>query len=189
LYHNRKQIDAFNKFCNRKGVIITNVNVNQITTALCDEYMREVETSKTRTRTRYNAHIEQIDAFAGLNLTDLEPIIEGRGPHMESGVDLDADPLALTANMKVRMKDTGIRPEIRRRNSSAIPNFSISKEKRSFIRTWVRVHRWQAPRPNLPDVLPGLTGVATDITYRPPAARGSGLTGLAAWAEEVDRGR
>jgi hypothetical protein len=57
------------------------------------------------------------------------------------GVDLDADPLAVTDKMKNQMKATGIGPQIRRRNSSAIPNFAISNEKRSFIRTWVRVQR------------------------------------------------
>jgi hypothetical protein len=85
--------------------------------------------------------MDQINALAALSLTDLDPIIKNRGPHMERGVDLDPDPLALTENMAANEKKTGIRPQIRRRNSFAIDNFEISQGKRSFIRTWVRVHR------------------------------------------------
>lgn len=133
LYHNGKQIEAFKMFCLSKGVF----NLAQVTTGLCDAYMKTVG-NDTNWR---KSHMAQIDALASLNLNDLRPILQGRGPQMESGVDLDADPLALTDTMNNTMKDTGIRPQVRRRNSFAIPDFSISNEKRSFIRTWVRVHR------------------------------------------------
>jgi hypothetical protein len=138
LYYNDK-ISVFDSFCEDEQITIT--KLNEITPALCDEYMNSVESKTGKKGTRYKAHMDQINALAALSLTDLDPIIKNRGPHMERGVDLDPDPLALTENMAANEKKTGIRPQIRRRNSFAIDNFEISQGKRSFIRTWVRVHR------------------------------------------------
>jgi hypothetical protein len=136
LYHNGIQLHAFNVFCNN-GNPIPKDQINRITTELCDDYMNKVgEDDEWR-----EAHSEQIEEFAGLKLTDLAPIDERKGPHMAYGVDLDTDKLALTDKFPSNtMKATGV-PEVRRRNSFSIDNFSISTEKRSFIRTWVRVHR------------------------------------------------
>jgi hypothetical protein len=50
----------------------------------------------------FNAHNRPVNTLAGLSLTDLEPIDKRRPPHMTRGVDLDADPLAVTDEMKIK---------------------------------------------------------------------------------------
>jgi len=138
LFKNNK-FNTFVKFFSSREIAIT--QLVQVTTQRCDEYMTAVESKDGKKGEQFQIHNIAIDALGGLSLTDLSPINRYKPPHMSHGVDLDADPLALTDTMTNKMKDTGITPEIRRRNSVAIPDFEISTEKRSFIRTWVRVHR------------------------------------------------
>ena len=133
------KLDAFLTFFSDKGIQLN--DLGQVTTRLCDDYMNAVKSKDGIKDKQFDAHNIAINALAGLSLTDLRPINPSKPPHMSHGVDLDADPLALTDTMTNKMKDTGIRPQVRRRNSVTISDFEIGTEKRSFIRTWVRVHR------------------------------------------------
>jgi len=141
------KLQAFVTFFSSRGITLFSGkrieldDLKKITTQRCDEYMNEVANKDGKKGAQSDAHDIAIDALAGLSLTDLRPINRHKPPHMSRGVDLDADPLALTDNLTVKMKDTGIGPQIRRRNSVTIADFEIGTEKRSFIRTWVRVHR------------------------------------------------
>jgi hypothetical protein len=122
--HKKAEIATFDGFCRTKGVN----SFDKITTKVCDQYMDTVQTKNGKRGANFGAHRQEINALAKYSVNDLK-----------SGEDLDADPFAQTTDSLV--KETGIDPTIRRRNSFSKENFEISTEARSFIRTWVRVHR------------------------------------------------
>jgi hypothetical protein len=136
LYIKKIKIHTFHVFCLTKRVYI--YKADQITTTLCDEYMNTVKTEKGKRGPYFNAHNSEIERFAKYSLKDLQN--PNKPVALERGVDLDADPAAMTQQMENQVKATGV-DKVERRNSRALGDFKISNEQRSFIRTWVRVHR------------------------------------------------
>ncbi len=112
--------------------------LSQVTPELCDTYMNTVQTETGKRGPNFAAHNSEIAALAKYRLKDLQD--PDKPIALKKGVDLDADPAAMTDQMENQLKATPV-AKVSRRNSVSLGDFKISNEQRSFIRTWVRVHR------------------------------------------------
>jgi hypothetical protein len=137
-------LPTFHQFCNSKGV----TDPLQIDATLCDEYMNTVQPKNKHKLQNFDAHETEVNAL-NTYARPSDQVVgylrkQKKGDWawtLEKAVDLDPDPFAKTEDMELGEKKTGIGPTIRRRNSFGNAGFKVSKEARSFIRTWVRVHR------------------------------------------------
>jgi Domain of unknown function (DUF4157) len=121
---------AWNALDAEKRDDMIDAEATKITTKMCDDYMNTVETANGEKGVNFAAHKSEINAIAQYS----------RQNDLVTGQDIDKDEFAMTTEF--HNKDTGITPTIRRQNSFRANRISkIGDEPRSFIRTWVRVHR------------------------------------------------